>query len=166
MANAILYYRTPTTRTIDVAPTDYSDPQNLPTSQKLEFVFPDDIMEGVNEQYKNNIKQIPIPNQDGSRKLNIQENGLEINTLTINGVFKKDSGVGIADLRAMRLIKQVDTYHLFGVFGIEIDNAPQFNLDPNTTRGYHIINTTIGYHGVRSTRYDFSFTLGFGGVLT
>ncbi|KKM81412.1 hypothetical protein LCGC14_1330050 [marine sediment metagenome] len=161
MANAILFYRTPTTRIADVA-----DPQNLPTGQKLEFTFPDDIMEGINEDYRNNIKQIPIPNQDGVRKLNIQENGLNTYTLTLNGVFKKTAGVGIADLKVMRILKQVDTTHIFGIFGIEIDNAPEFNLDPDGTKGFHIISTTTGYAGVKTTRYDFSVTLGFGGTVT
>jgi len=160
MANAILFYRTPTS---DQGTT--ADPQNLPAAQILEFTFPDDIMEGVNENYKNNIRQIPIPNQDGIRKINIQENGLEIFTLTVNGVFKKDSGVGIARLKAMRVRKQIDTTHIFGAFGIEIDNAPEFNLDPDGTKGFHIINTTVGYAGVRTTRYDFSVTLGFGGTV-
>lgn len=59
MANAILYYRTYATRTSVTA-----DPQGLPTLQKLEFTFPDDIMEGINENYSNNIKQLPIPNQE------------------------------------------------------------------------------------------------------
>ena len=69
MANALLFFRTPSNTKVLVP-----DPQNLPGFQKLEFIFPADIMEGVNETYNNNIKQLPIPNQDGTRKLNIQEN--------------------------------------------------------------------------------------------
>lgn len=168
MANAILFYRTPSTRGAGSG-DGFDDPQTLPTAQKLEFVFPDDIMEGINENYENNIKSIPIPNQDGTRKINIQENGLLNNKITLNGVFKKDipesTTSGIADLQAMRILKQVDTFHLFGIFGIEIDNAPEFDLDPTATEGFHIINTTIGYAGIRTTRYDFSVTLGFGGTV-
>jgi len=160
MANAILYTRTPTTRVADVA-----DPQSLPTAQKLEFTFPDDIMEGVNETYENNIKSITSPNQDGARKINIQENGLSNSTIAINGVFKKTAGVGIAQLQILRKQKQVDTFHIFGNIGLEIDNAPEFNLDPTATTGFHIISTTVGYAGVRTTRYEFSVTLGFGGTV-
>lgn len=159
MANAILYTRTPTSTAV-ITP----DPQNLPTAQKLIFTFPDDVMEGVNETYENNIKSISSPNQDGTRKINIQENGLRINTITINGVFKKTAGVGIAQLQVLRKQKQVDTFHIFGNIGLEIDNAPEFNLDPTATKGFHIISTSIGYAGVRTTRYDFSVTLGFGGT--
>jgi len=160
MANAILFYRTPSTRILDVA-----DPQALDTTQKLEFTFPDDIMEGINEQYQNNIKQIPIPNQDGARKLNVQENGLQNYTITINGVFEKGgSTLGITRLKEFRVLKQVDTYHQFGIFGIEVDNAPQFNIDPDDTLGFFIQSTQVGYAGVRFNRYDFSVTLGFGGT--
>ncbi len=165
MANAIIYYRTPTTRTVDTTPTDYSDPQNLPVAQILEFVFPDDIMEGISESYQNNIKTSPVPNQDGVRKTNVQENGLSSNQITIRGVFKKNAGVGIQRMKDMRKLKQVDTYHQYGVFGIEIDNAPQFNIDPDNTKGLHIISTSMGYAGQNLTRYDFSITLGFGGVI-
>lgn len=160
MANAILYYRTPTTRTLDEI-----DPQNLPVAQIMEFVFPDDIMEGINESYQNNIKTSPVPNQDGVRKINMQENGLSSNQITIRGVFKKNAGVGIQRLKDMRKIKQVDTYHQYGIFGIEIDNAPEFNLDPTNEKGFHIISTSVGYAGQNLTRYDFSITLGFGGVI-
>lgn len=161
MANAILFYRTPAS-TIAIT----MDPQNLPTAQKLEFTFPDNIMEGVNEQYQNNIKQIPVPNQDGSRKINIQENGLSLFTLTVNGVFNKASGAGASKLKAMKILKQVDTFHLFGIFGLEIDSTPDFNLDPTAAKGFHIQSTNIGYQSVRTTRYDFSVTLGFGGTQT
>jgi hypothetical protein len=164
MANAILFYRTasPNTRKDNVT---YTDPQNLPTPQKLEFNFPDDILEGVSESYNNNIKTIAVPNQDGVRKLNIQENGLNNNVFTINGVFSKDVNAGIQKLKAIRKIKQVDTYHLFGRFGIEIDNAPEYNIDPIDSFGLHIMSTTIGYAGIKTTRYDFQVSLGFGGTI-
>ncbi len=167
MANAIIYYRTdsPDTKTTNTTPIDYSDPQNLPVAQILEFVFPDDIMEGVRETYQNNIKTSPVPNQDGVRKLNVQENGLTSNSIVVRGVFKKNAGVGIQRLKDMRLVKQVDTYHQYGVFGIEIDNAPQFNIDPDDQKGLHIISTDIGYAGQAKTRYDFTITLGFGGTV-
>jgi len=161
MSNALLFFRTPASDKV-ITP----DPQDLDTSQKLEFIFPADIMEGVNETYQNNIKQIPVPNQDGARKLNVQENGLQTATFTLNGVFEKGgTTLGITRLKAFRIRKQVDTTHLFGSFGIEIDNAPEFNLDPNTTLGLFIQSTTVGYAGQRFTRYDFSVTLGLGGTL-
>ena len=161
MANAIIYYRTPTSKISDIA-----DPQNLLAAQKLEFTFPDNILEGVSEQYDNNIKQIPIPNQDGTRKINLQENGLSAFTLTVNGVFKKSSGNGVSKLKDMRKLKQVDTHHLFGVFGLEIDSTPDFNLDPSATAGFHIKSVNIGYQSVNTTRFDFSVTFGFGGTVS
>lgn len=160
MSNAILFFRTPSNTQVLVP-----DPQNLPGFQLLVFTFPNDIMEGINETYQNNIKQLPIPNQDGVRKLNIQENGLQNFTFTINGVFEKGgTALGISRLQSFRTRKQVDTFHLFGAFGIEIDNAPEFNIDPDETKGLHIQSTTVGYAGQRFTRYDFSVTLGFGGT--
>lgn len=167
MANGLLYYRTMTTQDDDDdgGGTSYSDPQNLPSGQKLEFTFPTDLLESINEVYSNNIKRSPIPNQDGTRKVNVQENGLESYTITINGVFKKAPEAGISTIRNMRKIKQVDAHHIYGIFGLEVDNAPQYNIDPTNLKGLHIISTTIGYKSPQVARYDFQIQLGFGGTL-
>lgn len=165
MANALLFYRTPTTRQVDVSPTDYSNPFNLPTGQKLEFDFPTNILEGLNLNYKNNIKKIPPPNQDGSRIVNVQENGALDETLVIRGIFKKNIGDGVTRLNAMKKVKQVDTYHLYGIFGIKIDNASAFNFDPNSSQGMFIESMQVGYAGQSPTRYAFTLNLGFGGLL-
>jgi len=165
MANAILFERDPTHRS---SGDGFDDPQTLPstaTTEKLEFVFPDDILEGISEQYENNIKYIPVPNQDGVRKINIQENGLMRNEFTVNGVFSKDISASIIKLKLIRKRKQVDTFHLYGNIGLEIDNAPEFSLDPDGTSGLSIKSTTIGYAGIKTTRYDFSVTLGLGGTV-
>ncbi len=160
MANAILYFRDESSKISDIA-----DAQNLDSDQILEFVFPDDILEGIQETYENNIKYIPIPNQDGVRKINVQENGLMRNDFTISGVFKKEAGEGIAKLKLLRKRKQVDTFHIYGSVGLEIDNAPEFSLDPDGSAGLSIKSTSIGYAGQRTTRYDFQVVVGFGGTI-
>jgi len=163
MANAILFYRD---ETHESTGDGFDDPQSLPLSPyKLEFIFPDDILEGISEQYENNIKYIPVPNQDGVRKINVQENGLMRDEFTVYGVFSKNVSASIIRLKALRKLKQVDTIHLYGRIGLEIDNAPEFSLDPNGTRGLSIKSTTIGYAGIKTTRYDFSVVLGFGGTV-
>ena len=160
MANGLLYYRTTTTRY-----ADENDPTNLPSGQKLEFTFPTDLLESIQESYSNNIKRSPIPNQDGTRKVNVQENGLESYTITISGVFKKSPEAGISTIRNMRKLLQVDAHHIYGKFGLKIDNAPQYDIDPTDVKGLHIISTSIGYRSPEVARYDFQITLGFGGTL-
>ena len=165
MANAILYYRTPTTRLVD---TGYTTPalvlSNAPT-QCLEFTFPDNILEGITENYRNNIKKISAPNQEGIRKINIQENGLESYGFTIYGVFKKDITTGINRIKSFRKLKQVDSYHTYGIFGLSISNASGFSFECDNTKGLLIDGTKIGYEGMKVTRYDFSIDIGFGGTL-
>lgn len=163
MANALLFYRD---ETHESTGDGFDDPQSLPTDPyKLEFIFPDDILEGIQETYENNIKYIPIPNQDGVRKINVQENGLMRNDFTISGVFGKDTSAGITKLKSLRKLKQVDTIHIYGRIGLEIDNAPEFSLDPDGTAGLSIKSTSIGYAGQRTTRYDFQVVVGFGGTI-
>ena len=165
MGNAILYYRTPTTLASDPLYDTVAELLSAFPLQCLQFTFPDDIFEGISEQYENNVRSIPIPNQDGSRTLNIQENGLNSYNFTISGVFGKNTAVGIQRLKSFRKRLQVDTTHVYGAFGIQIDNASEFNIIPTPTKGLYIKSTNIGYAGQRTTRYDFQVTLGFGGTL-
>ena len=83
MASAILFYRTDgdisgesDTRK-KASGSTYYNPADLPSAQKLDFTFPDNVLEGLKESYTNNIIDIPVPNSEGVRRVNKQENGLK-----------------------------------------------------------------------------------------
>lgn len=173
MASAILYYRDETSTL-----SQYASPTALLSGkpvQCLEFDLPDNVLEAIVEEYENNIIDIPVPVEDGTRKINKQENGLLSRSITFNGLFKNRSPTVNADiqrLETLRNIKQIDTKHPFGRIGFYSPNAERFSIDPNATNiskatyGYTIKRTRIGYIGRRPKRYDFSVTLTFGGVST
>ncbi|MDC3257187.1 hypothetical protein OAU44_00265 [bacterium] len=174
MTDAILYYRTPTsTRTNYALPTT----AGFPTAQKLTFTFSDNLLEGVDFNYQNNVLDIPVPISTGLRKINKQDNGLKSIILTINGEFKipKSGGAPALDddigrLKSMASMVQVESKHPFGKIGFFSPNAPEFSLDPNSTSsanatfGYTLQNLRIGYMGQKTTRYGFSATLSYGGT--
>ena len=84
MVTSLLYYRTPTTRRTDVA-----DPRNLPSTQILEFVQPNRILEGIKELYGNIItKQVSV-NQTGKRRMFNRDDGMKNRDFTIMGRFDK-----------------------------------------------------------------------------
>ncbi len=94
MADAMLYYRTPTTYK-GISTDTYYDPINLPIGQRMEFTFSDNLLEGIDFQYQNNVIDIPVPVSDGTRKINKQDNGLKSILLTINGQFKIPKSGGV-----------------------------------------------------------------------
>jgi hypothetical protein len=180
MPDAILYYRTTSTFKGASSSATYWNPDDLPSNQKLVFSFSDNMLEGIDFQYQNNVLDISAPNADGTRRINKQDNGLKMCSLTINGVFKIpiSSNLPALDtdiyaLKTMASMSQVDTYHPFGKIGFYSPNAPEFSLDPNAqssstvaTRGFTLSSLRIGYIGQKTTRYGFSVTLNFGGTFT
>lgn len=188
MANAILYYRTPTTLSNTTNATTPSALLANFNSQCLEFTFSDNLLESIQSTYTNNVVDYPVPNSSGTRKINKQDNGVKSLSLIIKGRFKKPlnaSGVPIIDTEINKLIAiskilQVGVDHPFGVVGFYSPNAPQFSLDPNATsdntgspqsgtvtpatKGYTISSWDLGYASPNITAYDFSVTLSYGGT--
>ena len=79
MVDATLFYR---------KNGQHGNISSLPSNQKLVFTFPDNVLEGIQDVYQNNIIDLPVPISDGTRRINKQENGLTQKTITINGIFK------------------------------------------------------------------------------
>ena len=182
MASAILFYRTDgdisgesDTRK-KASGSTYYDPfgASFPSAQKLDFTFPDNVLEGLSEQYSNNIINIPVPNSEGVRRVNKQENGLRSLSITINGVLKNTQS-DIQKLKTIRQTPQLDLQHPYGRIGFYSPNATEFSLDPSATivsgadvpatQGYTISDVTIGYIGQKKTRYSFQLKMDFGGIV-
>lgn len=176
MVDAILYFRELATIKGSSGST-YFNPINLPSANKLSFTFADNLLEGIDFNYQNNVLNIPVPISSGLRKINKQDNGLKLITLTINGKFKIPKfnseailDTDIAKLKLMSSMLQIDETHPFGKIGFYSPNAPEFTLDPNATSsssstiGYTMNSLRIGFMGQKSTRYGFSVTLDYGGT--
>ena len=182
MANAILFYRTDGSISGEsdtrkkASGSTYYDPSavGFPSAQKLDFTFPDNVLEGLSESYSNNIINIPVPNSLGVRRINKQENGLKSITVKISGVLK-NTQTDIQKLKTIRQTPQLDLQHPYGRIGFYSPNATEFSLDPSATvsgstnvpatQGYTIGDVEIGYAGQKKTRYAFSATLSFGGIV-
>ena len=59
MADAILFYRQDGQVGVPIA--------SLPSFQKLEFTFPDNVLEGIQEEWQNNVIDLPVPISDGTK---------------------------------------------------------------------------------------------------
>ena len=181
MPTAFLYYRTNSTLRGVTYPNPSLDETtflaNMPSAQVLEFNFPDNILEGINFEYTNNVIDIPIANSDGVKRIAKQENGLRSIHVTINGVFKNPKSINndISKLKNMAKTSQIDDDNIYGVIGFYSPNAPEFSLDPNAvslpirtkgTIGYTMQSFSLGFQTPTITRYGFRVTLSFGGTYT
>tara|TARA_R110002167_G_scaffold344192_1_gene553442 strand:+ start:395 stop:958 length:564 start_codon:yes stop_codon:yes gene_type:complete len=186
MADAFIYYRLKSNNT-DVTAT-YPDPNvstsarntfvtnmeanhnTAPNAQILKFTLPTEILEGVSMVYENNIKDSPVSEPDGVRRINKQDNGLSGITYTFNGLFK-DNATDITTLTNMAKRLQVESSTTtgslgFGIFGFFTDSttiAP-FNIDPTTLRGLTLNSFTINRTSQSPKSFDFSIKMTFGGT--
>ena len=187
MADAFIYYRLKSNNTNQGAtgypnPNDSTSDRNTfvsnmesshsvaPNTQILKFTLPDELLESVAMDYENNIKDAPVSEPDGTRRINKQDNGLNFIRYTFRGRFK-DNTTDITTLTNMAKKLQVesttDSGALgFGIFGFFTDNTTisPFNLDPTLLRGLTIQSITIDRNGAKPKNFDFIIVMTFGGT--
>jgi len=158
MANALLFFRTPTTKKTDVA-----DPNNLPANQKFLFTPPDDLMSGIDESWDNNIVR-KVPPKPGGRKLIQTDEGFKGWIITLSGNYLVGSS-NQDKLFDFTKLRQDDSFHVLGIFGIVYPNGPNYlTQDPDDTKGLMIMNRTGKHIGITKEIFDFSVTVSFGGT--
>ncbi len=171
MADALLFFRTLATfkwldSPFNTQPATNFDPSDLPSDQKLIFTLPEDLLESVSLLYENNIKDAPVSNPSGARKINKQDNGLQQLQLTFRGRFR-DASTDIAKIQSFAEKLQVEgVFHQFGIFGFKASNtvSTPFNFDPTSTFGFTIKRLTISRIGGAPKNFDFELTMTSGGT--
>jgi len=158
ITNPFLFYRTPTTKQSDIA-----DPENLPAGQKLIFIPGADLVNSLDETYQNNIVR-KIPPKSRGRRIIQTDEGFAFWLPVISGNFEIDSGEARTKLRDFRILPQSDSFHTFGIFGLQYPNGPSyFNVDPTDTFGFMIESTRGKHVGITKEIFDFSVSLSYGG---
>jgi hypothetical protein len=183
MADAFIYYRLKSNNT-DNSQSNYPDPNTSTTArntfvtnmetnhsaQILRFTLPTEILEAVTMVYENNMKDSPVSEPDGIRRINKQDNGLSSVKYTLKGLFK-DNATDITTLRNMAKRLQVESTTNagslgFGIFGFFSDNTSiqPFNIDPNTSKGLTLNSFTISRTSQSPASFDFNISMTFGGT--
>jgi len=170
MADALLFFRTLATRKF-INPPDNNipgvlNPEDLPDSQKLIFTLPEELLESVSLVYENNIKDAPVSNPSGVRKINKQDNGLQQVALTFRGRFR-DASTDIEKLQDFGKLLQVEgIFHQFGIFGFKASNtvSTPFNFEPSERFGFTIKRLSISRVGGKPKNFDFELLLTSGGI--
>lgn len=164
MANAMLFYRTLVTRKIDAGFTTVALLlANAPT-QCLLFTPPADLASRINDDYTNNIVR-KIPPEPFGRRINQTDEGCSGWLVNLEGNFLKATGDSNSKVHNFAKLAQGDSYHKFGRFGISWPNGPTYlsEIDPDTTKGFMIVNRRGTHIGVTKEMVDFAFSLSYGG---
>lgn len=155
MANAILFF-------IDSNGQGVADA--ITAGQALEFNNDTIVLHEQPELiYGNSIKQTPNPTNDGSRIINVTENGLRANNIPISLHIKSPETVAINLLKTMITVQQINAALRFGRFGMVFPNSPEFfSFTPDDTFGYSIGEVSVKYNST-AKQIDCKLTLLFGG---
>jgi len=100
----------------------------------------------------------------------LQDMGIQGLDVTITGVSGNTNNDVVANLvnKFSKWLQDGNTTTGFtkGRFGLRLDNAPQWNVDPTSTLGYHIRTATFQYIGEKKDTVKFTISLGLGGDIT
>lgn len=144
-----------------------SDPSNLPADQQL--IFPSGsttIVEAVQNVYQNNVSVDPSVNPDGTKKVNLQDNGRLEDILSISGKIISSDVTFINKLKSFSRKLQIEaSFHKFGIFGFAYPKADSFSLDPDDTVGFFIDTLQLNVRGQAKGEVPFIITLKTGGTL-
>jgi len=149
--------------TLFFATTNGDTAATVPNSDKIIFNDTSKMFEPLVLANENNIKQTPNPTPDGSRIINVTENGLKVGTYPIKG-FIKLSEADVDKLKSFTIIQQITSALPFGRFGIDYPNASVIELLPTDERGLSIGPYTLK-HNATNKSLEFEYTMLFGGKL-
>jgi hypothetical protein len=160
--NPALYFRTFATR-IEIIP----DPSDLPADQILEFpTKSENIVELVKNSYQNNVSIDPAVNPDGTKKVNLQDNGRLEDIVQVTGKLDAQDTVFIDKFKQFARKLQIEpSFHVFGIFGFAYPVSPTFDLDPDADVGFFIDSIEIMTKGESKKTAAFSLNLKTGGTL-
>lgn len=154
MVNATLWFATSGSET---------GPGSVSADDKIIFNSTTKILQPLETPFENNIKQTPNPTNDGSRIINVTENGLKGGSYELKGYIK----IAEADhtkLKSFTIIQQITTALPFGRFGVDYPNADLLSLIPSDTLGLSFGPWSLKHNSTDKT-IEFDFTLLFGGQL-
>ncbi len=118
----------------------------------------------INIEFRRAVPENEAVNADNNE---IQDMGIQGLDVTITGVSGDTNNDVVANLvnKFSKWLQDGNTTTGFtkGRFGLRLDNAPQWNVDPTSTLGYHIRTATFQYIGEKKDTVKFTISLGLGG---
>lgn len=106
-------------------------------------------------------------NEDNNEIQDMGIDGLDITITGISGDADNDTSSNFVN-KLSKWIQDGNTTtgYTKGRYGLRMDNAPQWNVDPTSTYGYHIRSCRYRYLGDHKDAVEFSIQLALGGDIT
>lgn len=137
---------------------------SVPDAQKIEFNNDSKVLEmPFFWDYANSIKQIQNPTNDGTRIINVTENGLRRFQIPLKGHIKDSEVTDRNKLTDFLFELQISQALPFGRFGIDFPNQPRLSIRPTLTRGLSIADPVIVKFNATAKITEFEYMMFFGG---
>jgi len=118
----------------------------------------------INVDFRRAVPENEAVNADNNEIQDMGIQGLDVIITGLSGNTDNDA-VGNLVNKFSKWLQEGNTTTLFtkGRFGLRLDNAPQWNVTPTATLGYHIRTATFQYIGEKKDTVKFTISLGLGG---
>jgi len=118
----------------------------------------------INVDFRRAVPENEAVNADNNELQDMGIDGLDITITGLSGNTDNDAVANMVN-KFSKWLQDGNTATLFtkGRFGLRFDNAPQWNVVPTSTYGYHIRTAQFQYIGEKKDTVKFTISLGLGG---
>ncbi|KKK97978.1 hypothetical protein LCGC14_2647350 [marine sediment metagenome] len=118
----------------------------------------------INIDFRRAVPENEAVNADNNELQDMGIQGLDITITGLSGNTNNDDAANLVN-KFSKWLQDGNTTTGFtkGRFGLRLDNAPQWNVVPTSTYGYHIRTATFQYIGEKKDTVKFTISLGLGG---
>jgi len=122
----------------------------------------------INVDFRRAVPENESVDADNNEIQDMGISGLDVKITGLSGNTDNDAVANMVN-KFSKWLQDGNTTTLFtkGRFGLRLDNAPQWNVVPTSTYGYHIRTAQFQYIGEKKDVVKFTISLGLGGdILT
>ena len=121
----------------------------------------------INIEFRRAVPENESVDADNNEIQDMGIGGLDIIITGVSGDTDNDTASNLVN-KFSKWLQDGNTTTLFtkGRYGLRLDNAPQWNVVPTATYGYHIRNAQFKYIGEKKDLVEFTINLALGGDLT
>ena len=124
-------------------------------------------IDSINVNFRRAVPENEAVDADNNEIQDMGIGGLDIVIHGYSGDADNDDAANCVN-KFIKWLKEGNTTTLFtkGRYGIELNNAPQWDVVPTSTYGYHIRDIDWNYIGEKVDTVEFTIRLALGGALT
>ena len=121
-------------------------------------------LEDIDVQFRRAVPENEAVDADNNEIQDMGVDGLDITLIGVSGDADNDTASNLVN-KLSKWLQDGNTATLFtkGRFGLRNDSAPQWNVVPTSTYGFHIRSIQFRYIGEKNDLVEFTIALALGG---